>query len=96
MSSKQSMKCTQPNAVNKMYRKEEDGTLLSGPPAPNDEEEDVGAIIAANDVERMDLIPWDANYQSDIKERNPFALLPEKAGDDDDAVVVVGGGGGTL
>jgi hypothetical protein len=54
-------------------------------------EEDVGAMIAANDCERMDLIPWDADYQSDTEERNPFAFLPAKAEGDGDAVVVVGG-----
>jgi hypothetical protein len=94
---KRSAKCTQPNAVNKLYRKK-NGSLLSGPPAaaPNsseDDEDDVGAIIASNDCEQMDLTPWDAAYQSDSDERNPFELLSEEAGIGGDAgdVVIVGG-----
>jgi hypothetical protein len=88
---RKSKKCTAKDATEKIYRK--DGTLLTGPPAPITEDEDVVAAINADDCDAMDSTPWDADValaDDAIGITNPFSDADNDL-DLDPEVFVVGG-----
>lgn len=93
---KRSKNCTAAaNSVVKRFHKE-DGSLLQASTAPVGAAADAAALTAAailarQDCDRMDSMPFDADYESEDDVRPPFFDEDVDSDDDSSSVVLVGG-----
>jgi hypothetical protein len=87
--SKRSAKCTAKESVVKRFNKE-DGLLLAAmPPGAALEPEllNAAALLARDDCDNMDSLPFDANYDS--KEEQPAPFFDEDDDSDDESVQIM-------
>jgi hypothetical protein len=86
---KRSGKCTAKDSLIKRFNKEDGSLLTLGPPLGvlvEPEHLNAAANLSRHDCSHMDLLPFDANYDSQEEQPAPFFDEDDASDDDHDSV----------